>query len=211
MAAEATLRAVVLTSMGGRTLHGALHPSEQQRLIFHRIGQLAAAVHNSAPPSPAVGTLPLGKLERHLAGARPHLAPGDEEFIRASAKKAATLPAPDAVPTHGDFQPRNLRWETAAGSLLLRRTRYNRRPHPMAKPRSFRIDREDKDHMAFGHGIHYCLGAPLAKLEAEVALPALFERFPGISLACKAEDLEAQRSFIGTDDTALPVVLHTAA
>ncbi|WUI43239.1 aminoglycoside phosphotransferase family protein [Streptomyces zaomyceticus] len=58
-------------------------------------------------------------MERHLAGARPHLAPGDEEFIRATAKKAATLPAPDVVPTHGDFQPRNLRWDTAAGSLYV--------------------------------------------------------------------------------------------
>ncbi|MGW8700293.1 hypothetical protein ACWGOK_25715 [Streptomyces eurythermus] len=50
-------------------------------------------------------TLPLGKLERHLNGARPHLAAGDEEFIRATARQAAALPALDhVVPTHGDFQ-----------------------------------------------------------------------------------------------------------
>ncbi|MEE1931532.1 phosphotransferase [Streptomyces sp. TRM 70351] len=119
VAADPTLRAVVLTAVGGRSLHGAVHSPEQQRLIFHHIGQLAAAIHTSAPPRPAAGTLPLGKLERHLAGARPHLAPKDEEFIRATAKKAATLPAPDTVRTHGDFQPRNLRWDTAAGSLYV--------------------------------------------------------------------------------------------
>ncbi|CAL9651308.1 hypothetical protein SUDANB120_06634 (plasmid) [Streptomyces sp. enrichment culture] len=119
VAADPTLRAVVLTAVGGRSLHGAVHSPEQQRLIFRHIGQLAAAIHTSAPPRPAAGTLPLGKLERHLAGARPRLAPGDEEFIRATAKKAATLPAPDTVPTHGDFQPRNLRWDTAAGSLYV--------------------------------------------------------------------------------------------
>ncbi|MHC3393944.1 phosphotransferase [Streptomyces lavendulocolor] len=119
VAADPTQRAVVLTAVGGRSLHGAVHSPEQQRLIFHHIGQLAAAIHTSAPPRPAAGTLPLEKLDRHLDGARPHLDPGDEEFIRATAKKAATLPAPDLVPTHGDFQPRNLRWDTATGSLYV--------------------------------------------------------------------------------------------
>ncbi|GHH56753.1 cytochrome P450 family protein [Streptomyces candidus] len=75
-------------------------------------------------------------------------------------------------------------------------------------PAAFRIDRADKDHMAFGHGVHYCLGAPLARLEAEVALPALFDRFPQIALAANSEDLKPQRSFIGNDVAALPVVLE---
>ncbi|MCX4826144.1 cytochrome P450 [Streptomyces sp. NBC_01142] len=88
---------------------------------------------------------------------------------------------------------------------------HGRDPGTHQDPEAFRIDREDKDHMAFGHGIHYCLGAPLAKLEAEVALPALFERFPQISLARNGEDLEPQHSFIGNDVTTLPVVLHAAA
>ncbi|MFD3563426.1 phosphotransferase [Streptomyces sp. NPDC058686] len=117
VAADARLRAVVLTEAGGRSLHGAVHPPEQQRRIFYRIGQLAVAIHGSAPPRPASGTLPLGKLERHLDGARTHLAPGDEEFIRATAKEAASLPALDAVPTHGDFQLRNLRWDADADVL----------------------------------------------------------------------------------------------
>ncbi|MEU2769339.1 MULTISPECIES: phosphotransferase [Streptomyces] len=119
VAVDPSRRAVVLTAVGGRSLHGAVHSPEQQRLIFHHIGQLAAAIHTSAPPRPAAGTLTLGKLARHLDGARPHLAPGDEEFIRATAKTAAALPAPDLVPTHGDFQLRNLRWDTAAGSLYV--------------------------------------------------------------------------------------------
>lgn len=119
VAADPTLRAVVLTAVGGRSLHGAVYSPEQQRLIFRRIGQLAAAIHTSAPPRPAAGMLPLGKLERHLDGARPHLAPGDEEFIRTTARKAAGLPAPDVVPTHGDFQLRNLRWDAAADALYV--------------------------------------------------------------------------------------------
>jgi Ser/Thr protein kinase RdoA (MazF antagonist)/ADP-ribose pyrophosphatase YjhB (NUDIX family) len=119
VAADAGRRAVVLTAVGGRSLHGATYPPAQQRHIFHRIGQLAAAIHTSAPPRPAAGTLPLGKLERHLDGARPHLAVGDEAFIRATAEKAAGLPALEAVPTHGDLQPRNLRWDEDADALYV--------------------------------------------------------------------------------------------
>ncbi|OII65548.1 NUDIX hydrolase [Streptomyces sp. CC53] len=119
VAADAQLRAVVLTAVGGRSLHGATYPPEQQRHIFHRIGQLAAAIHTSAPPRPASDALPLGKLERHLNGARPHLGPGDEEFIRTTTEKAAGLPALEAVPTHGDFQLRNLRWDEDADVLYV--------------------------------------------------------------------------------------------
>ncbi|MFF8652587.1 phosphotransferase [Streptomyces huasconensis] len=120
VAADAGLRAVVLTAVGGRSLHGVTYPPEQQRRIFRRIGQLAAALHHSAPPrAAAASALPLGKLERHLNGARPHLGPGDEEFIRAITGQAARLPALEAVPTHGDFQPRNLRWDEAADTLYV--------------------------------------------------------------------------------------------
>ncbi|MFF9526641.1 phosphotransferase [Streptomyces achromogenes] len=118
--ADAALRAVVLTAVGGRPLHGAVHPPGEQRRIFHRNGQLAAAIHTSAPPRPGDTTLPPGKLERHLNGARPHLAPGDEGFIRATARQAAALPALDhVVPTHGDFQLRNLRWDATTDTLYV--------------------------------------------------------------------------------------------
>ncbi|MEU2251377.1 phosphotransferase [Streptomyces sp. NPDC019224] len=119
VAADARLRAVVLTAVGGRSLHGASYTPEQQRHVFHRIGQLAAAVHTSAPPRPASYTLPLGKVERHLNGARPHFAAGEEEFVRTTVEEAAGLPAPDVVPTHGDFQLRNLRWDEAADVLYV--------------------------------------------------------------------------------------------
>ncbi|MEV6873427.1 cytochrome P450 [Amycolatopsis sp. NPDC051128] len=71
----------------------------------------------------------------------------------------------------------------------------------------FDIARPDKTHLAFGHGVHYCLGAPLARLEAEVALPALFARFPGLALAVEPEDLQPVASFISNGHRTLPVVL----
>ncbi|MDT0446613.1 cytochrome P450 family protein [Streptomyces johnsoniae] len=48
---------------------------------------------------------------------------------------------------------------------------------------TFDITRPTRDHLAFGHGVHYCLGAPLARMEARAALPALFDRFPSMELA----------------------------
>ncbi|MEE1769059.1 phosphotransferase [Streptomyces sp. JV185] len=119
MAADPALRAVVLTAVGGRTLHGSVYPPEKQRRIFHRIGQLAASIHHSIPPRPAADSLPVAKLERHLAGALPHLAPGDEKFIRATAERAAGLASLEIVPTHGDFQLRNLRWDETADALYV--------------------------------------------------------------------------------------------
>lgn len=49
-------------------------------------------------------------------------------------------------------------------------------------PDRFDIRRDARGHVAFGHGIHYCLGAPLARLEARVALRTLLDRCPDLAL-----------------------------
>ncbi|MFF3747367.1 cytochrome P450 family protein [Streptomyces kronopolitis] len=66
------------------------------------------------------------------------------------------------------------------------------------------------EHLAFGHGAHYCLGAPLARLEAVTALRALFARFPGIELAVCARELELVPSLITYGHRHLPVPLRPA-
>ncbi|WP_375781968.1 cytochrome P450 family protein [Streptomyces zingiberis] len=74
----------------------------------------------------------------------------------------------------------------------------------------FDLTRVNKEHLAFGHGVHFCLGAPLARLEAEIALPALFERFPEMELARPTEELGHIASFISNGHRTLPVVLRPA-
>ncbi|MEU3838457.1 cytochrome P450 [Streptomyces sp. NPDC028635] len=68
-----------------------------------------------------------------------------------------------------------------------------------------------RDHLAFGHGVHHCLGRPLAMSEATIALPAFFERFPQARLATPADELGLLESFISTGHTGLPVVLAPAS
>ncbi|MER6471008.1 cytochrome P450 family protein [Streptomyces collinus] len=68
-----------------------------------------------------------------------------------------------------------------------------------------------RDHLAFGHGNHHCLGRPLAMLEATTALAALFTRFPDMRLAVPAEQLRPLESFISSGHRELPVVLTPRA
>ncbi|SCK07861.1 cytochrome P450 [Streptomyces sp. WMMB 322] len=72
----------------------------------------------------------------------------------------------------------------------------------------FDVRRPDVEHLSFGHGVHFCLGAPLARMEARTALPALFERFPALRLAVPPQELEQVESFIAHGYRTLPVLLH---
>ncbi|MFJ3792993.1 cytochrome P450 [Kitasatospora sp. NPDC090091] len=72
----------------------------------------------------------------------------------------------------------------------------------------FDITRDPIRHLSFGHGPHVCPGSPLARLEAGVALPALFERFPELQLAVPDEELRPSPSLVVNSLRELPVRLY---
>jgi hypothetical protein len=78
--------------------------------------------------------------------------------------------------------------EIPAGSLVVTvLAGANRDPEVFTDPARFDVGRENaREHLAFSSGIHYCLGAALARMEGEVALRALFERFPDLAPAGEA-------------------------
>jgi cytochrome P450 len=80
-------------------------------------------------------------------------------------------------------------------------------PAQFPDPDRLDLGRDTSGHVAFGHGIHYCLGAPLARMEAQVALGALLARFPRISLAVPPSELRWRPVSVMNGLESLPVHL----
>jgi cytochrome P450 len=84
----------------------------------------------------------------------------------------------------------------------------NHDPCRVDAPDLLDIGRVDNPHMAFGHGMHYCLGAPLARLEARIALASLLRRFPLLALAVEPDAVRWRPSVALHGPTNLPIILQ---
>ena len=71
-------------------------------------------------------------------------------------------------------------------------------------PESLVLDRKNNKHLGFGQGAHYCVGAPLARLEASIAFQVLLERLPNLRLAVKSENLRWNSGFATRNLKTLP-------
>jgi hypothetical protein len=95
----------------------------------------------------------------------------------------------------------------AAGDILLGCVgAANRDPQKFSDPEKFDIQRKENPHLSFGVGIHYCLGASLARMEAETVLRLLTTRFPNMRLATRRIKWIKGLTFRGVRQ--LPVILH---
>jgi hypothetical protein len=110
---------------------------------------------------------------------------------------------------------RRVRQELSIGSLTLAAGQHitailgaaNRDSDQFPEPDRLHVGRAENRQLSFGYGIHFCLGAPLAKLEAEIVLSAVARRLPQLQLAKGAESaLEWQPSIVFRGLKALPVV-----
>ncbi|MFD3657566.1 cytochrome P450 [Streptomyces sp. NPDC058620] len=81
----------------------------------------------------------------------------------------------------------------------------NRDPARYADPDRFDITRDARGHVAFGHGIHYCLGAPLARIEARIAIRSLLERCPDLRLDADPSKLRWRTGMLIRGPLSLPV------
>ncbi|HEU0015215.1 MAG TPA: cytochrome P450 [Longimicrobium sp.] len=126
------------------------------------------------------GTLALlthpGEMER-LRGDASLLTSAVEELVRYTSPVmlATERYAAEDVELAGTPVPRG-------GQVLVALASANRDAHVFSDPDRLDLGREPNRHLAFGQGIHYCVGAPLARLEAQIALSALLRRAPGLRL-----------------------------
>ncbi|MCM6774047.1 cytochrome P450 [Nocardia sp. CDC159] len=98
----------------------------------------------------------------------------------------------------------------AGDTVLLGVASANRDPRRFDRPDMLDLERKDNPHLTFGHGVHYCLGAPLARLEAGIAIGSLLRRLPEFRLAIPRDQLQPRASFREIGLQSLPVIFASA-
>jgi pimeloyl-[acyl-carrier protein] synthase len=213
-AEEDYFRAAVarLRAGGGPGLLGAMARAEEagDRLteveLYANANLLLTAGHETTTNLIGNGTLALLRHPDQFQKLRadPSLLPGAiEEFLRYDSPV--------------QFTHRLAGEDVALGGKTIRKGQFvflmlgaaNRDPARFPDPDRLDITRKDNHHVAFGQGPHFCLGAPLARLEAQVAFAALLRRFPTLRLA--SDRLEYRETFNLHGLKSLPVLFGSAS
>lgn len=124
-----------------------------------------------------------------------------EEMLRYESPVGVTTTrwALEDVEWHGQVIPAG---DMVVASLL----GANRDPDVFENPDVFDITRDPNRHIAFGHGIHYCLGAPLARMEGAIAVNTLLRRLPNLRLNIDVNDIDWTETILLHSMKSLPVV-----
>ncbi|GAA4899728.1 cytochrome P450 [Streptomyces coeruleoprunus] len=93
----------------------------------------------------------------------------------------------------------------AGETVMVSRPSANRDGDVFDRPDEIVLDRDDNPHLAFGYGVHHCLGAHLARMELQVALGRLVARFPGLRIAVPEEELRWRTGLVVRGLRELPV------
>lgn len=155
--------------------------------LLSTIFQLIVAGHDTTASMIGNSVVALLEHPEELAGLRSDpdkLAAAIEELLRydAPVPHSTFRFAVEPVELGGVMIP-------AGAQVIISLAAANRDSGQYAEPDALDLDRAETRHLAFGHGIHHCLGAPLARMEGQLALGSLLRRFPELRLAVPVEDL----------------------
>jgi cytochrome P450 len=166
-------------------------------------GLLLIAGHETTSNMLGLGTLALLRHPDQLALVRDDpsaVAPAVEELLRFLGIVHSGIPRTTTqdVEVGGVAIP-------ADSLVILALASANRDPRFLADGDRLDVTRDAAGHVAFGHGVHHCLGAPLARMEMRIAFPALLRRFPRLALAVPLDEVEFRAFHFIYGLRALPV------
>ncbi len=139
---------------------------------------------------------------------------GDEQLLAAGVEELLRYDGPVEIATwRFATEPVTLAGQRIAEGepVLVVLAAADRDPERFGSPDVLDLTRRDNQHLGYGHGIHYCLGAPLARLEAQTAIGTLLRRLPGLRLGADPEDLRWRGGLIMRGLRTLPVTWNSAA
>jgi cytochrome P450 len=170
--------------VAARDGHGKLSEDE---LLFLAAGLLAAGYETTATQIPNfVYALLTHPDQLELLRARPELVGCAVEELMRFVPITATVSIPRWAVADVELSGGTVR---AGEPVFASRSAANRDPRAFREPNRLDVSRQHNPHVGFGHGIHHCLGAQLARLELQVALSVLIDRFPRLRFAVAEEDL----------------------